>query len=469
MRYLSQISFRLHIASLGVLLVASAASAMAPRTIPFQGRLTDSAGHPITTGSSVVFSLYTAATGGSAIWSETDSIAPSADGLFATLLGSTTAFPAGVTFDQPYYLGVKVGANAEMTPRVALSAAPYALSLPNVTATAAGNVGIGTTTPGERLEINGRLAFQRNTGDELNSGKIDYRGFDPNSLSLTGAGTTSTTRNVRVFDTFSVGFSAPTGAVAAFNGNVGIGTNAPQGGLTVSSKGSRASDLVNGVHLGLDPANIASIELVSGSTPYIDFNNSNVGDNKARLILSNDTTLSVTGVAFKTLAVQGAVTATAATVSGIAQVNRLKIVGGSDVAEPYHVAAADGVKPVPGMVVVMDSENIGQMKVASHAYDPAVGGILSGANGISPGITLVHEGTIADGDLPVASVGRVWCYADADANGPITTGTMLTTSDTPGYAMRATDAGRSNGCIIGKAMSSLASGKGLVLVLVSLK
>jgi hypothetical protein len=69
----------------------------------------------------------------------------------------------------------------------------------------------------------------------------------------------------------------------------------------------------------------------------------------------------------------------------------------------------------------------------------------------------------------VASIGRVWCYCDADANGSIEAGDMLTTSDTPGHAMKVGDFDRANGSVIGKAMSPLKSGRGLVLVLVSLK
>jgi hypothetical protein len=469
MKIINRYSIRFQIASLGVLLVASAASALAPRTIPFQGKLTNSAGQPITAATSVVLSLYTAPTGGTAIWSETKTVTPSADGLFSTLLGSTTAFPASVTFDAPYYLGVKVGASAEMTPRAALAAVPYALSLPNVTVSSAGNVGIGTTTPGDRLAINGRLAFQQKAGDEVSAGKIDYRGFDPNSLSIVGAGTTSTTRNVRLFDTLSVGYSAPTGAVAAFNGAVGIGTSTPQGGLSVSAKGTGWQNLPNGVHLGLDPASVASIEIVGGSAPYIDFNNSNVGDNQARITLLNSHTLAVTGQSFQTLAVSGAVTANSATVNGIAQVNRLKIVGGSDLAEPYTVAAAGSVKPEPGMVVSIDPDHTGKLRVCSTAYDPTVAGIVSGANGVQPGITLTQTGTEADGDLPIANTGRVWCHADADANGAIQPGDMLTSSPTPGYAMKATDRTRSYGAVLGKAMSRLEHGEGYVLVLVGLQ
>ena len=52
---------------------------------------------------------------------------------------------------------------------------------------------------------------------------------------------------------------------------------------------------------------------------------------------------------------------------------------------------------------------------------------------------------------------------------PIEPGDLLTASDTPGHAMKVTDYTKAHGAILGKAMSSLESGKGLVLVLVSLQ
>lgn len=147
----------------------------------------------------------------------------------------------------------------------------------------------------------------------------------------------------------------------------------------------------------------------------------------------------------------------------------LQLTGGSDLAEPYKIAASAQVQPAPGLVVSIDPAHTGQMRVCTRAYDAAVGGIISGANGIQPGITLRQTGTVADGTLPIASAGRVWCWCDAGAGGAISPGDLLTTSDTPGHAMRAADHARAQGAIIGKAMSPLASGKGLVLVLVSLQ
>ncbi len=147
---------------------------------------------------------------------------------------------------------------------------------------------------------------------------------------------------------------------------------------------------------------------------------------------------------------------------------QVQITGGADVAEPYIVRAAHAIAPQPGFVVCIDPDHVGQMRVSQHAYDRTVAGILSGANGIQPGLTLRQKGTAADGTLPLACTGRVWCWCDASA-GTIEPGDLLTTSNVPGYAMRALSESRSRGAILGKAMSSLKSGKGLVLVLVTLQ
>jgi hypothetical protein len=151
---------------------------------------------------------------------------------------------------------------------------------------------------------------------------------------------------------------------------------------------------------------------------------------------------------------------------GTTRVQVLQITGGSDLAEPFEIAGVESV--VPGMVVAIDPEHPGQLRTADRAYDQAVAGCVSGANGINPGLTMQQEGTLAEGSFPVALSGRVYCWADA-AYGPLQPGDLLTSSDTPGHAMRVTDYELAQGAIIGKAMSSLTEGRGLILVLVSLQ
>ncbi len=79
-----------------------------------------------------------------------------------------------------------------------------------------------------------------------------------------------------------------------------------------------------------------------------------------------------------------------------------------------------------------------------------------------------QPGTLADGAHAVALTGRVYVWADA-SSGPIAAGDLLTTSSVPGHAMKVTDFGRAPGAILGKAMTGLSKGRGLVLVLVTLQ
>jgi hypothetical protein len=73
----------------------------------------------------MTFRLYTSASGGTALWTETQNVTVTA-GTYTVLLGSVSTLNT-VAFDQPYFLGVTVGGDTEMTPRQALSSAPYAL------------------------------------------------------------------------------------------------------------------------------------------------------------------------------------------------------------------------------------------------------------------------------------------------------------------------------------------------------
>ena len=159
-------------------------------------------------------------------------------------------------------------------------------------------------------------------------------------------------------------------------------------------------------------------------------------------------------------------------VNGATQTSVLLITGGSDFAENFDVnvetTSAEEPKLEAGMVVSLDPSSPGKLTLSTRAYDRLVAGIISGAGGVKPGMVMGQEGTLADGKHPVALSGRVYCWVDA-SQGAIEVGNLLTTSSTPGYAMKATDAAKAQGAIIGKAMTRLEKGKGLVLVLVALQ
>ncbi len=146
----------------------------------------------------------------------------------------------------------------------------------------------------------------------------------------------------------------------------------------------------------------------------------------------------------------------------------LQITGGSDLSEQFDVKSDDGITPEPGMLVSIDPDDPGRLVVSRKAYDRTVAGVISGAGGIETGMVMGQVGSVADGQVPVALTGRVYCLADA-SNGAIRPGDLLTTSDAAGHAMKVGDHDSAQGAIIGKAMSRLDEGKGLVLVLVSLQ
>ncbi len=144
----------------------------------------------------------------------------------------------------------------------------------------------------------------------------------------------------------------------------------------------------------------------------------------------------------------------------------LNITGGSDIAEPFDIEGDRNIRA--GSVLIIDPEIPGRLRVSEKAYDRRVAGIVSGAGGIDPGMMLGQRGTIADGEHPVTITGRACVWTDT-SNGPVSPGDLLTTSDLPGYAMKVTDYDKALGAIIGKAMSSLDEGNGLVLALINLQ
>jgi len=153
------------------------------------------------------------------------------------------------------------------------------------------------------------------------------------------------------------------------------------------------------------------------------------------------------------------------------RVHVVEILGGADLSEQFDIRpAADdaSLAAEPGMVVSIDPEHIGELVVSTTPYDKTVAGIVSGAGGVKPGLLMGQRDTAADGKHAVALTGRVWVQATT-SNGAINPGDLLTTSQTRGHAMRVSDHRAAQGAIIGKAMSRLEQGDGLVLVLVSLQ
>jgi hypothetical protein len=135
---------------------------------------------------------------------------------------------------------------------------------------------------------------------------------------------------------------------------------------------------------------------------------------------------------------------------------------GADCAEEFDVEP--GSDQTPGTVMVIATDEM--LRPCGDAYDRKVAGVLSGAGDYPPGIILGSR--LSGAARPALALsGKVYCKVDAD-HGAIAVGDLLTTSSTPGHAMKAGDADRCHGAILGKALREFTHGRGLIPVLVAM-
>jgi hypothetical protein len=361
-----------------------------------------------------------------------------------------------------------------------------------------GNLGLGTSTPAAHLEV-------RKTGDaslRLRSMSTGGSGLLELMAPAGTALTPNTLGELRFLDSAASvlgGLSYSAGGIASGNGlrfsaggsmrllinslgNVGIGTSVPDRLLDLRSDEQAMLRLRSGVTTGsrLELQGVTPDGFGSSTYGELAFLNS-AGEDRASIAMA-DAFIGGQALRFRVAGSERMrVTSTgrvgigtsnpqdALDVNGTVRTGVLRITGGSDLAERFDVAALGSIAPQPGMVVSIDPENPGRLRLSERAYDRSVAGIISGAGGVNSGMVMGQDGSIADGRLPVALTGRVYVMADT-REAAIAPGDLLTTADRPGHARRVGDSGRAQGAILGKAMTGLAQGEdGLVLVLVSLQ
>ncbi len=140
------------------------------------------------------------------------------------------------------------------------------------------------------------------------------------------------------------------------------------------------------------------------------------------------------------------------------------VLAGADCAENFDVAGSKA--PDPGTVVVIDPED-GGVRESREPYDRKVVGVVSGAGDFKRAIVL--DGTKSERCcVPLGLSGKVYCKVDAEYS-PIEAGDLLTTSSTPGHAMKAVDAVKAFGAVIGKALAGAPAGRQLIPIVISLQ
>jgi hypothetical protein len=109
----------------------------------------------------------------------------------------------------------------------------------------------------------------------------------------------------------------------------------------------------------------------------------------------------------------------------------------------------------------------GRLEQSTVAYDKKVAGVVPGAGNHKTGIVL-DKNPLAGSRRPIALIGKVNCKVDARYS-PVEVGDLLTTSPTPGYAMKASDPQKAFGSVIGKALGGLNTGQGTISILIELQ
>jgi hypothetical protein len=187
------------------LALVATATADVPRKMNYQVMLTDDLDGPLADQEvELVFRIFaTAGEPAFPLWSETHNVTTNSIGVASVILGSTN--PINVSFHAPRWLQVEVDGEV-LEPRRELVSAPYALyaeaggsgdghsldasdgsPVDALYVDAAGNVGIGVTTPAQRLHVEG--VVQVGSSSEGGQILIHSPGAVPANLELTGMGT----------------------------------------------------------------------------------------------------------------------------------------------------------------------------------------------------------------------------------------------------------------------------------------
>jgi Peptidase_G2, IMC autoproteolytic cleavage domain len=322
-----------------------------------------------------------------------------------------------------------------------------------------GYVGIGTPTPSSAYKLDVQ-------GGTINaSGGLCIAGVCKSDWSQVGASQWTTTGASQIY----------------YNtGNVGVGTNNPTSKLFVGS-GTPAVQTLPGLNVALGSASYVS---ASNGTENMFMGADGSGYGVVGTLSNHGVGIRTNNIERVRIDTAGNVGLGTQTPSERLDINgNLKVAGtgtgnitasgtitGGNIQAKYQDVAEwveSSQKLNAGTVVILDSNKSNQVIASNCSYDSRVAGVIS----LQPGITL---GEHAEGRVLVATTGRVKVKVAA-SNGPINIGDLLVSSDKTGVAMKSQPVEIGGvrihrpGTLIGKALEPLASGTGEILVLLSLQ
>lgn len=344
---------------------------------------------------------------------------------------------------------------------------------------AGGNVGVGTTTPGFPLTVNGAASATSYCINGTNC-ISSWQAGPPGPAGPTGA-------------TGPQGPAGPAGATGA------TGPQGPAGASPFSLNGTSAYYNAGYVGVGTTPTTPLDVQGPGATTPSLTSNSgtftvNNGGDLQLQMgqtneggagvfmqskRVGNDGTawglylnplggnvgIGTTAPAY-TLDVNGQMHAAGGIVfpNGVQTEAYTGTTCGGDYAESVDVSG-DRKHYAPGDVLVIDPDHPGKFLKSAEPYSTSVTGIYSTKPGT---VGRRQTGPKNPDEVPMAMIGIVPTKVSAE-NGPIHPGDLLVSSSTIGYAMKGTNRSRMLGAVIGKALGNLDSGKGVIEVVVTLQ
>jgi len=432
------------------------AEADMPPYLNFQGKLTDDTGQEAQDGNfTFIFTLYEDASGTTpAGWSETKLVNVES-GLYSVVLGTETAFPAGI-FSQPLWLKVTVNGN-ELSPLYRLTSSPYSFYAATAAyaanaATAAyalstaetGADDLGDHTATQNLNINGNWivnvttigaasSYNINFSSTVNFGCIPVKGFIAERVSSVSDNNDTEQRGRIVYNV-----SDDTLYYYYYQN--------PANSDWIPLSGDVSDNLGN--HVATTTLDMAGYDIISVSSITLTWT---IALKQVTFSVAGDT-LTVSGRDYtdiiSTLTVRGNVN-----VEGSVQASTF-VATGADLAEIYPSPE----QLEPGDVVVISRMDDLHVVKSNEPYDTKVAGVVS----TNPGSVL---GAGTEG-YKIALAGRVPVKVN-DEGGEIMRGDLLTTSSMPGYAMKAENP--RIGTIIGKALEDFDGFEGKIMVLITLQ